>query len=75
MASKLQKRERRGELRAQGLKQLEVWLPDDIVKHIDEMKTTIGADSRNEVLLRLIEGGMGKARLPASRSKLEARAQ
>lgn len=75
MASTAQKQEKRKELRKQGFKQLEVWLPDNVVRRIDEMKNTIGVDSRNEVLLRLIEGGIGDDRLPAKRAKLEARAQ
>ncbi|QNE07783.1 hypothetical protein [Croceicoccus marinus] len=75
MASTQRKVAQRRQLRDNGYKQLEVWLPRNVVERIDEMKDTLGAESRNEVLLRLIEGTLGENRLPADRAQLELRMQ
>ena len=75
MATTEQKLAQRKQLREEGFKQLEVWLPRYVVERLDEMKDTIGVDSRNEVLLRLIEGTLGEKRLPANSAQLELRMQ
>ncbi|WP_228244170.1 hypothetical protein [Porphyrobacter sp. GA68] len=71
MAAIDRKHELRRRLRDNGFKQLEVWLPRATVERIDEIKDQLGAESRNEVLLRLIQGTLGDTRLPADASQLE----
>ena len=75
MATKEKRKQIRQELRDKGFRQLEVWLPYNVVDEIDELKVSTGAVTRNEVVLRLIEGGLGKGRLPATGAKLAANTQ
>ena len=71
MASAQQKRQQRSQLRDQGFKFLEVCLPSQTVERIDRLKTALGAESRNEVLLHLIHGTLDDASLPADSAKME----
>ena len=71
MASAQQKRQQRSQLRDQGYKFLEVCLPIQTVDRIDRLKTALGAESRNEVLLHIIQGTLSAERLPADSAQLE----
>lgn len=51
----------RQRLRDQGLKQLEVWLPEPLIAKIDEMKDQ-GFQSRDAVLMSLIAGTIEEKR-------------
>ncbi len=55
------KAEQRRRRRAQGLKPLEVWLPEQLILEIDKLKTE-QTHSREAVIAALIAGTLQKAR-------------
>lgn len=71
MADTLQKGIQRKRRRLEGMRQLEVWLPQDAVRKLDIMKDSMGADSRNEVLLRLLSNTLVAEATAHSTDQLE----
>lgn len=59
----------RDRLRAQGCKQLEVWLPIDALETLDAIKTDLGLGSRNEALMLVVETQFEKLGSPQERAE------
>lgn len=59
----------RDRLRAQGYKQLEVWLPTDALETLDAIKTDLGLGSRNEALMLVVETQLEKLGSPQERAE------
>lgn len=55
------KAEQRRRRRAQGMKPLEVWLPEQLIREIDKLKTE-ETQSREAVIAALIAGTLREAR-------------
>lgn len=63
------KAEQRRRRRAEGMKPLEVWLPEQLIRKIDELKTE-EIQSRDAVIMALIAGTLNEARSKRSGEQL-----